>query len=172
MTAGSGLIYDFWHLDDVCFEEHIVPVILVSKLALTLTDPVNGGSNPKSIPGATVQYTVGVSNVGPGSVDANTVVITDPVPANTALYVDTGSGDPIQFVDGAVASGLTFNYASDVTFSNQPGGGAPYNYIPIPDAQGFDPAVTGFRVNPQGAMNAASGGNNPSFNILMRVRIE
>jgi hypothetical protein len=94
------------------------------------------------------------------------------IPANTALFVDTSGGDPVSFVDGAVASGLSFNYASDVGFSNQPGGGAPYSYVPVPDAQGFDPAVTGIRVSPTGTMNAAGGGGNPSFNLLIRVRID
>jgi hypothetical protein len=99
-------------------------------------------------------------------------VITDPLPANTAVFVDTSSGDPIRFIDGAVASGLAFNYPSDVTFSNQPGGGPPYNYVPVPDVQGFDPAVTGFRINPTGVMNAAGGGGDPSFGVLILVRVD
>ena len=44
--------------------------------------------------------------------------------------------------------------------------GAPYNYVPIPDAQGFDPAVTGIQISPTGIINAATPGNFPSFNIL------
>jgi uncharacterized repeat protein (TIGR01451 family) len=172
MTGGSGAIYDFWHVDDVCFEQVIVPSLLVSKIAQTLTDPVNGGSNPKAIPGAVVQYTLGVSNQGLGAVDANSMVITDPLPANTALYVVTSGGDPIVFVDGATPSGLTYTYATDVTFSNQVGGGPPYNYVPVPDAQGFDPLVTGYRINPGGAMNPTVGANTPSFNIRLQVRIQ
>ena len=171
-TLGSGPTFDFWHIDDVCFETVIIPVLQVSKIAQTLSDPVNGSTNPKAIPGATVQYTVGVSNQGPGPVDSNSLVITDPLPPDTALFVDTGSGDPVTFIDGAVSSGLSYSYATDVSFSNQPGGGAPYTYIPVPDAQGFDPAVTGYRINPTGTMNGSGGGGNPSFNIRLRVRIE
>jgi uncharacterized repeat protein (TIGR01451 family) len=129
-------------------------------------------TGPKAIPGAFVQYTIAVLNQGTGTVDADSLVVTDPMPADTALYVDTVSGDPISFADGTTPSGLSFDFATDVTFSNQPGGGAPYDYIPTPDGQGFDPAVTGYRVAPSGAMNAASGGNTPSFNITLRVRIE
>jgi uncharacterized repeat protein (TIGR01451 family) len=172
MTGGSGAPWDYWHIDDVCFDLSTDPVLQVSKVVQTLTDPFNGSSNPKAIPGATVLYTIGVSNQGLGTVDSDTVVVTDPLPANTALYVDTSSGDPISFLDGPSASGLAYNYASDVLFSNQPGGGAPYNYTPSPDAQGFDPAVTGYRVNPTGTMNAASGVSVPSFNLQIRVRIE
>jgi len=86
--------------------------------------------------------------------------------------VETSSGDPIAFTDGPTPSGLGYNFATDVTFSNQVGGGAPYNYIPSPDADGFDAAVTGVRIAPTEAMNAAAGGNSPSFNITLRVRIE
>ena len=172
MLAGSGSIWDFWHIDDVCLPERLIPVLLVSKIALTVSDPINGSSNPKAIPGATVQYTLGVSNQGPGPVDSDSIVITDPLPPEVALYVATGGGDPVQFIDGPVSSGLGYNYATDVTFSNQPGGGPPYNYVPVPDAQGFDPNVTGLRVNPSGLMNAAGPGGNPSFNIRLQVRVE
>jgi len=172
MTAGSGGQLDFWHVDDVCFGQNIIPSLLVSKIAQTLTDPVNGGSNPKAIPGAIVQYTLGVSNQGLGAVDADSLVITDPLPADTALFVDISGGDPIVFVDGTTPSGLTYNYATDVTFSNQVGGGPPYNYPPSPDAQGFDPAITGYRISPGGAMSPTVGSNTPSFNIRLQVRIQ
>ena len=172
MTAGSGAIYDFWHVDDVCLNQTPVPRLLVSKIAQTLTDPVNAGTNPKAIPGAVVRYTVGVSNQGVGLPAPNSIVITDPLPAGTALYVASSGGDPVEFIDGAVPSGLTYVYATAVRYSNQVGGGAPYTYVPVPDAQGYDPAVTGYRINPAGTMNAAVGGNVPSFNIRFRVRIQ
>lgn len=171
-TGGSGQPWDFWHVDDVCLVRIPVPDLLVSKITQTLSDPFNGGSNPKAIPGATVLYTLGVTNEGDGPVDADTLVITDGIPADGALFVDTGAGDPIVFIDGPIASGLTYAYAADVSFSNQVGGGPPFTYIPVPDAQGFDPAVTGCRINPGGAMNAAAGGNTPSFNIQMRIRVD
>ena len=172
MTGGNGAPWDFWHVDDVCFDQIIAPGLLISKVALTLTDPINGGSNPKAIPGAVIRYTIDVANQGLGSPDNNSIVITDPVPAGTALFVDTSGGDPIVFIDGAVSSGLGYTYATDVTFSNQVGGGPPYTYIPVPDAQGFDPVVTGYRINPTGVMNPTVGSNVPSFSIQFRVRIE
>ena len=172
MTAGSGAGWDFWHIDDVCFDQTAVPVLQVVKLQQLLSDPVNGSSTPLAIPGALVQYTVGVTNQGIGTVDSDSLVVTDPLPANVALFVDTSGGDPITFTNGSTPSGLAYNYATDVTFSNQVGGGPPFNYTPVPDADGFDPAITGYRVAPTGIMSAASGGNNPSFNITLRVRIE
>ena len=113
-----------------------------------------------------------VTNEGSGTVDAATLVITDSLPTDMALFVDTSGDDPIVFTDGAIASGLTFTYATDVTFSNQGGGGPPFTYPPVPDATGFDPAVTGFRIAPAGTMNAASGGNNPSFDLQFQLRVQ
>jgi len=172
MTAGSGTSWDFWHVDDVCFDQAVIPVLQVTKLQQVLSDPVNGTSSPLAIPGAVVQYTVGVTNQGIGTVDSDSLVVTDALSTDVALYVATGGGDPITFTNGTTPSGLAYNYAADVTFSNQVGGGPPFNYPPNPDVDGFDPAITGYRVAPTGIMNAASGGNNPSFNITLRVRIE
>ena len=172
MTGGSGTGWDYWHVDDVCFDQNLIPVLQLVKMAQTLSDPVNGGSGPKAIPGAIIQYTISLSNQGPGSVDSDSLVITDPVPANTSLFVDTSGADPIVWIDGPVASGLSYDYATDVTFSSQIGGGPPYNHPPSPDAQGFDPAITGFRIEFGGVMNAASGGNNPGFNVRFRTRVE
>lgn len=172
MTAGSGTIWDFWHIDDVCFDQLPIPLLQISKSAQTLSDPINGLSDPKAIPGATVEYTITVQNLGPGPVDADSLIITDPLPAVTALFVDTGSGDPVIFADGPTPSGLSYNFATDVTFSNQAGGGPPYSYVPTPDADGFDAAVTGIRIAPTGTLSAASGGGSPSFIVTLRVRIE
>lgn len=171
-TAGSGAPWDFWHIDDVCLNQLVLPDLLVTKSVQTVSDPVNGSSNPKAIPGAVMLYTINVSNQGPGTVDNDSMLVVDAVPNGSELFVGTGSGDPIVFSDGTVPSGLSYSYASDVTFSNQVGGGPPYNYIPTPDAQGFDSAITGYRVNPGGSMNAASGGNFPTFNLLLSVRVQ
>ena len=172
MTGGSGPQWDFWHIDDVCFDGQLVPDLLVSKVAVTLSDPINGTSAPKAIPGAVVRYALGVTNQGPGAVDSDSLVVTEVVPMNTALYVSTAGGDPLAFVDGPVASGLSYDFANDVAFSNQIGGGPPYTSAPVPDADGFDPAVTGFRVNPGGALSGASPPDTPSFNILFNVRVQ
>lgn len=170
MAGGSGSIYDFWHVDDVCLVEVPVPSLLVTKVTQTISDPVNGSTNPKSIPGAIVQYTISVTNQGDGPVDADSLQILDPVPANTELYVDTSGGDPIRFVDGATASGLSFNFAADASFSDQPGG-SPLGYSPAPDADGFDAAVTAFLLAPTGTMAPSVGANNPSFSFIFWVRI-
>lgn len=149
-----------------------LPTLVVAKTSQVISDPFNNTVNPKRIPGSIQLYSVTITNQGPGTVDAGTLTIIDRVPANSALYVSTASGDPIVFIDGSPASGLTFNYAAHATYSNQPGGGAPYSYAPVPDASGFDVNVTGFRVAPAGTMNAAGVPGNPNFTVRFRVRLQ
>jgi uncharacterized repeat protein (TIGR01451 family) len=145
------------------------PAVTMVKSSMLLTSPVPG--NPKRIPQSVVRYDVTVTNSGPGSVDANTLVITDPIPANTAMYVSTASGNPVVFVNGtgSTVSGLTYNYATNVQYSIT-GASGPWGYTPQPDANGFDPAVRAVRIAPGGTMSAAGAGN-PTFTIQFRVRI-
>ena len=134
-----------------------------------LSDPVNNTTNPKRIPLAVVRYDVSVTNSGPGTVDSGTLVITDPIPTDASMYVATTSGNPVVFIDGATASGLTYTYASHVSYSST-GASGPWTYTPVPDANGFDPQVRAVRISPAGIMSAAGTGN-PSFTIQFRVRI-
>ena len=148
------------------------PALTVAKIAELISDPVNGASNPKRIPGAIIRYTVSVTNGGSGPVDASTVVMTDPLPSSLALCVSTLCSNPIvEFVDGSTPSGLVFNSATHVSYSNAVGGGAPFSYIPTPDASGFDSAVTGIRIAPSGTFAAANPGT-PSFSVRFRVKVK
>lgn len=149
----------------------IAPALRAAKLSEVISDPFNGATLPKRIPGAFVRYAVTVANTGTGTVDDASLVLTDPVPAGTALYVASGSGPPVEFIDGTTPSGLTFDLPANVRYSNQPGGGPPYDYVPVPDANGVDVNVTGLRVAPGGVMAAAGPGGTPSFTVRFRVRI-
>jgi hypothetical protein len=146
-----------------------LPALRVTKTVDVLSDPVSGATNPKQIPGSIQRYRVTVANTGPGAVDASTLVIADLIPANSALAISGGS--TVDFIDGPVASGLSFTYATNVGFSNQPGGGAPYDYVPVANGDGVDPGVTGLRIAPTGSMAGASGGNQPSFSVEFRTRV-
>ncbi|MEP3224579.1 MAG: DUF11 domain-containing protein [Parasphingorhabdus sp.] len=55
----------------------------VTKLSSVLNDPVNGNTDPKSIPGATIQYCILISNAG--SATASTISATDTLPANVTF---------------------------------------------------------------------------------------
>ncbi len=147
------------------------PTLVIARISQVISDPYNNATNPKRIPGSVQLYSLTITNQGPGTVDASTLVISEFVPPNSDLYVSTVSGDPVAFVNGTPVSGLTYVYASNVTYSNQPGGVAPYTYTPVPDAAGFDPNVTGLRIAPTGTMSAAGPGGNPSFTIRFRVRL-
>lgn len=146
------------------------PALTIVKASTVLSDPLNGTTSPKRIPLAVVRYDINVTNSGPGTVDANTLVITDPIAANSSMYVGTTPGNPVVFLNGPTASGLSFNYAANVSYSST-GISGPWTYTPVPDGNGFDPAVRAVRIAPVGVMSASSGGNNPSFTIQFRVRV-
>ena len=143
------------------------PSITMVKSSSLISAP-NAGL-PKRIPQAVVQYDITVTNSGPGTVDANTLVITDPIPTDSSMYVSTVSGNPVVFVNGSTVSGLTYTYATNVTYSST-GTSGPWTYTPVPDVNGFDAAVKAVRIAPVGVMSAAGSGN-PSFTLQFRVRI-
>lgn len=161
--------------------ERIMPSLTILKTVAVYSDPVNLLVNPKFIPGAVAQYAVISSNSG-GPVDNNATVITDPVPANTLLYVNdiggAGSG-PVLFTQGATTSTLTYTFTSlsnttdDLSFSND--GGVTWTAVPTFNVTtGCDttvPAITHIRVNPKGAF-IGSIGPNPSFQLTFRVCVQ
>ena len=149
------------------------------KTAVVLTDPVNGASNPKAIPGAVVSYTITVNNQGGRPADLDSTVVTDEIPTDSSLIVsDIGGGGsgPLIFTDGSPASGLTYTFTSlgsttdDLEFSSD--GGTSFTYTPTPDANGIDANVTDIRINPKGVFLPSSGAGDPGFNIVFRVRVD
>lgn len=64
----------------------------VTKISSVISDPVNGTTDPKSIPGATIQYCILISNAG--SATATSISATDTIPANltyTAASMQSGA---------------------------------------------------------------------------------
>lgn len=158
--------------------EKSAPTISLQKQLLTLSDPVNANTHPKSIPGAIVQYTLTASNSGNRNTDSDSLELIDEIPANTILYVnDLGGGiGPVQFTDGSPASGLTYTYTSlssttdDVSFSSD--GAASFSYTPVADANGFDSAVTHIKVSPKGQFLQQQLAGDPTFDVKFRVKIQ
>lgn len=149
------------------------PLTLVKSLQ-TISDPINGGTNPKAIPGAFVLYTLLVSNPAAAAVDVNSVIVLDAMPANIDLLVNDAGGagsGPVAFINGSPVSGLSYTFTSlasatdDVSFSND--GGTTFTYTPTLGVNGVDGAVTHLRINPKGTFNATS-----SFQLRFRVRVE
>ncbi len=154
------------------------PDILFLKTAATLSDPFNNTTDPKAIPGAEVLYTLRATNQGPGISDNDSVVLTDPIPDNTELFVGdlTGPGTgPVVFANSSTASGLTYlfvdpgNTGDDLAFSDD--NGVTYGYAPTADTEGFDPAVTHVRITPRGVFLGDTGSGSPGFEIRYKVRI-
>jgi hypothetical protein len=142
-------------------------VLVIEKTSQVISDPVNGTTNPKLIPGAVVEYTISVRNVGTLAVDSSSIVITDIMPPEMAFAV----GTPVTFTNGTPTSGLnTFSQSSMVRFSSASGGVAPYTYTPT---GAFDVNVRGIRIALTGTMAAAtSATSQPSFTIRFRARME
>jgi hypothetical protein len=156
----------------------VVPDLLVLKSVSTAWDPFNGATNPKAIPGASVDYTVQVTNEGDGAVDTDSIAVSDPIGVPGELFVgDLGApaSGPVQFQDGAPSSTLTYSFgglasgADDVEFSDD--GGVSYSYTPVPDVSGFDASVTHLRINPKGALPGATIAGSPSFTLSFRIRV-
>jgi len=136
-----------------------VPSLLLMKTVNVVS------STLKAIPGQGVIYTLLMQNNGRGPVDSGSLVITDPVPTNTAFNL-TGA-TPFTFTDGSTASGLS---APVMTFSNN--GGTTYVYSPSCTRPCTDSAITNFKVSFTGSMNGKTGATAPSFTLTFQVVIQ
>lgn len=172
----------------VTVSSFVPPSFTFLKTVATISDPVNGTTNPKNIPGAIVEYSLIVTNSG-GAADSNTIFIRDAIPANTAMYVNslaTPDG-PIAFSQGTTSSGLTYTFGpggsyaaklasttDDVDFSDVLVGEAAtdWDYIPTPGTDGCDPLVKRVRINPKGVFVADTATPDPSFTAKFRVCVQ
>jgi hypothetical protein len=114
-------------------------------------------------------YTIQMQNTGRGPVDSGTLVISDPVPANTVLSLP--AKPPFTFTDGSTSSGLSVS-ANDgsIVYSNN--GGTSYVYVPGCTRPCTDAAITNFKITLNGAMNGKTGGTAPSFTITYSVVVQ
>jgi uncharacterized repeat protein (TIGR01451 family) len=90
---------NFWNVDDSVFAVGRSD-LTITKSSSVFSDPANGSTNPKAIPGAVMLYCVTVTN--PGSLVASTVVATDTLPAS------------VVFVPGSMRSGASCASATTV----------------------------------------------------------
>jgi uncharacterized repeat protein (TIGR01451 family) len=77
--------------------------LAVGKTSTVISDPFNGTTNPKAIPGATVEYAITLTNTG--AQNASVVTITDPIPTNTT-FVPAGytGGNNVEIQVGATVT--------------------------------------------------------------------
>jgi hypothetical protein len=137
------------------------------KTSTVLSDPVNGATNPKAIPGAIVQYSILVSNTGPTAVDNNTVLLIDSLPSRMRV----GTAATPTFTQGSPTSALTFNATNDIRYSNAASAPTTYAGCTYTPTSAYDAAVKFICVNPKGTM-AGSTGTPPSFTISFRVQLQ
>jgi hypothetical protein len=171
-VAGNYGSYGVASLENASAVLQVMAPLTIVKASQAYSDPQNGAANPKLIPGGFLHYTVTVANPTSYAVDNNSVVLIDATPGNLQLFVGnipSGSG-PLLFVNGSPSSGLTYSFVSlasttdDVDFSNN--GGSTWTYVPTPNSESVDPAVTHIRIRPKGSMAAGS-----SFTLIFSYRI-
>lgn len=139
----------------------------------TTWDPLNGTSNPKSVPGSRQRSTAVATNPDIVALDSNTVavVLRTPAHASVAFDGDGTSSTFLKFTDGATASTLTTSYASpastadDVDFSSD--GGATWTYAPVSTDAASVAAINAMRVRLKGAMAAQS-----SFSVSAPYKLD
>lgn len=90
--------------------------LTVTKTSRVISDPVNGTTDPKMIPGATVEYCIIVAN-GAGSATATDISITDVLPAQTAYVSAYGVKTNGTVTDGVCNEGTDAGTFADNTVS-------------------------------------------------------
>lgn len=84
-AASSGLA-GFGEVEDYQLSV-IQPSLAVTKVSTVLSDPANGATNPKLIPGASVQYCVSITN--DGSASASSVALSDSLPGTVSFVAES-----------------------------------------------------------------------------------
>lgn len=97
---------NFWNIDEITFDVAEADVS-VTKVSTVLSDPINGTTLPKAIPGAVLQYCILISNAG--NADATALAATDTIPAN------------VSYVTGSMNSGNNCNSATTPEDDNASG---------------------------------------------------
>lgn len=176
VTANEGTEGAISHLRGASFGVFDADVAL-AKAVRVISDNVTNTTNPKGIPGARIEYTITATNLGSLDLDAGSVIIRDSLPPEVRLFLGSPS-DPIALNEGAQPSGLTLNFTSlasttdDISFSND--GGSTF-VAPSVDGNGFDatvPRVNFIEVTPTGIFNGDSGSGPPSFELVFEGRID
>jgi len=162
--------------EDYAFTVLALNAELSASKTIRVFDPSSTNS-VYAMPGEDVIYTLTVENRGDGEADIDTVFLVDRLPLEVEFFngdIDQGGGDihvgtdPVGFSDNA--SGLSFNYATDVGYTNsetRPLSMSECTYMP---QSGYDPAVTFICFNPKGRFSA--GDPDPGFAVSFRARIK
>jgi hypothetical protein len=152
------------------------PPLQLTKTSVVISDPVNNTTNPKFIPGAIVEYTLGVTNPATSTytVAGNTIFLVDKTPPNLELSLATiapGSG-PASFSTTSALTTYTFTSLTDtadgIDFAYD-ATGTIWTNVPTAAAitNGYDPLITFIRLKLGGTMPAGA-----SFSFKIRYRLK
>ncbi|MDE2403917.1 MAG: hypothetical protein KGM17_04260 [Sphingomonadales bacterium] len=89
-------------------------VLSVNKYSTIVSDPINGASNPKAIPGAVIEYCIAVAN-GAGAATATNLAISDALPATVTYQSAYGI-----FVNATVSGSTCSGGAAGGAYSATP----------------------------------------------------
>ena len=147
--------------------------LTIIKSSTLISDPINGTTNPKMIPGAIVRYSLLVSNSGTLTIDNNSIFIIDTLPATLSV----GTAAAPNLTNGTPTANMTLTPGTDIRYSNQATApasfavcsAAPHNYTP---SSAYDPNLRHVCIRPQGTMAAATGAGQPNFTVTFRAQIQ
>ena len=97
---------NYWNIDEILFNVQTAAIVF-SKTSSVISDPSNGTTNPKAIPGATVRYCLLITNNGP--LAATNIIASDGLPPQIA------------FTPGSMRSGTSCAGAATVEDDNNSG---------------------------------------------------
>ena len=136
--------------------------LTAAKVIANVNDEFNGDGG-YAIPGAVVRYQITITNGGTGAVDADTVVVSDPIPANTMVCVAAGTrctaADLATFTSGTSGLAASFEYSTD--------GGGTWGAAPAADdPTGANTTVTDIRLVTTGSM-VSTGAFDITFGVVV-----
>lgn len=133
--SGGGGVSDDFALDRIYAPLCPVTSISVGKSSSVVSDPVNGTTNPKMIPGATIRYCITVTNPA-ANPSATSVTLSDQLGGLPITYVTgsvringTASGTTCN-ADGSAGGAFAANTVS-ATLSNIPAGTTRTTYFDV-----------------------------------------
>ena len=130
----------------------------------TVTNGTSRGGANEAVPGAEIAYVVAYDNVtssggtNNSTISASSIVLTDPIPANTDFKVGSITSNP----SAGITVATTYSNDSGATFTYTPvsgGGSAP---------AGYDRNVTHVRFSLTGPMAPAAAVGNNGFTVRIR----
>ena len=126
-----------------------------------------------ALPGNNVIYTLTATHESGPALDAESMFLVDVIPTELTFYngdIDDDGPElnPVKFAE--TNSGLTWDYATDVGYSDssiKPTDMSECLYSPV---SGYDPAVRHICIQPSGSF--LSGTPDPTFDVSFRMRID